>query len=52
MMSGVEERMVNVVDSRVALGAWAKGRSSAFTIDGVAQPILGVEILGRKTLDN
>ena len=43
---------VNFVDSNVALGCWAKGRSSAFTLNAILRPFLGWKILGRKWLAN
>ena len=45
-------RCVNAVDSRVALRAWARGRSSSLAINGMMRKSIGLEILGQKTMDN
>ena len=46
------QRLANVIDSRVALGAWAKGRSSSRHLNKVLRAGLGFQILGRKVLLN
>ena len=45
-------RVVNLADSQVAMGAWAKGRSSAFTLNGSLRRATSWQILGRKRLYN
>ena len=45
-------RVVNGVDSMVCLGAWAKGRSSSFMLNGILRRSIGVQVLGRKSLAN
>ena len=45
-------RRANGVDSTVALGAWAKGRSPAYRINNQLRKTLGTTILGRKQLVN
>ncbi len=45
-------RSVNILDSQVTLGAWAKGRSSSFALNGLLRGVLGFKVAGRKCLDN
>jgi hypothetical protein len=44
------ERIVMGTDSRVVLGAWAKGRSSSCRLNSILRSCLGWCILGRKKL--
>ena len=46
------QRLANGVDSRVALGAWANGRSSSFVLNGILRSAIGWLILGRKQAVN
>lgn len=45
-------RHINIVDSRVGLGAWAKGRSSSWQLNGVLRSCLPYSLAGRKQLFN
>jgi len=45
-------RLVNGSDSRVSVGAWAKGRSSSHHINNILRMTIGWLILGRKALVN
>ena len=45
-------RRANGVDSTVALGAWAKGRSPAYRVNNQLRRTLGTTVLGRKQLVN
>jgi hypothetical protein len=44
------ERIINGTDSRVVLGAYAKGRSSSIHLNNVLRSCLGWSVLGRKQL--
>ena len=45
-------RVINMCDSRVTCGAWAKGRSSSGHLNRVLQSSVGYSICGRKRLFN
>ena len=45
-------RRVNGTDSNVCLGAWAKGRSSSFQLNGSMRKTVGWQVLGNKCLVN
>ena len=45
-------RLVNGTDSMVCLGAWARGRSSSYLLNGILRRTLGWQIMGRKSLSN
>jgi hypothetical protein len=45
-------RHVNIIDSRVVLGCWAKGRSSSFMVNGVLRKCLGMHVFGGKLVLN
>eukprot|EP00972_Heterocapsa_arctica_P066066 9745532-Heterocapsa_arctica.AAC.1 len=44
--------MANGSDSRVAIGCWAKGRSSSYLLNGVLRATMGWLVFGRKALAN
>jgi len=46
------EDQVNVADSQVSIGAWAKGRSSSFQINGKLRRGLGYRVVFKKQLHN
>ena len=46
----VPERQINFSDSLLTIGAWHKGRSSAYLINGLLRKKLGFEILFGKNL--
>ena len=50
--SNAPSRHINCIDSQVTLGAWAKGRSSSFPINGLLRKVLGHRVVGRKMIDN
>ena len=43
-----ESRHVNLTDSAVSLGCWAKGRSSSFRLNGQLRGVLGWKTLAKK----
>ena len=43
-------RLVNLCDSRVVCGAWAKGRSSSRKLNALLRRVLGHSVAGRKCL--
>ena len=45
-------RLVNLADSRVAVGAWSKGRSSSKQLNRILRSCIGWSVCGRKTLHN
>ncbi len=45
-----EGRHIDGVDSRVALGAWSKGRSSSWQLNAVLQGSMGYSIAGRRRM--
>ena len=45
-------RVANIIDSRVCLGAFAKGRSSSQHLNVVLRSTIGHRVLGRKSLVN
>jgi hypothetical protein len=47
-----DTQLVNGVDSRVILGAFAKGRSSSSQLNKVLRGCLGLQVLGRKRVLN
>ena len=46
------ERLVNICDSRVTVGAWARGRSSSTLVNGILREATCWRVLARKTLGN
>ena len=46
------ERLVNICDSRVTVGAWARGRSSSIQVNGILRRSTCWRILSRKSLGN
>ena len=48
----IPQRAVNLIDSRVCAGAWAKGRSSSIHLNSVLRPCVGHLVCGRKRLSN
>jgi len=50
VISQVPERCVNIADSRVAVGAWARGRSSSFQLNGILRQAACWRVLTRKVL--
>jgi len=46
------KRLVNLVDSRVVLGAHAKGRSSSLLLNGIQRTFIPYSICGRKHVTN
>ena len=46
----VGQRLVNLCDSRVVCGAWAKGRSSSRKLNSLLRRVLGHSVAGRKSL--
>jgi len=52
VLSQVPERCVNIADSRVGVGAWARGRSSSFQLNGILRQAAGWRTLTRKVLVN
>lgn len=46
------ELLVNATDSRVSFGAWSKGRSSSYQVNGCLRRTVGFFVLGRKRLGN
>ena len=51
-LSLAPERIVNICDSRVAVGAWARGRSSSTLVNGILRRATCWRVLLRKTLGN
>ena len=45
------ERSVNVSDSMVSIGAWAKGRSPAYRINSKLRKRAALQVVGRKQMD-
>ena len=50
VLSQIPERCVNIADSRVAVGAWARGRSSSFQLNGILRQAACWKALTRKVL--
>ena len=46
------KRLVSLTDSMVTLGAWAKGRSSSFLLNGILRSTIGWCVSGRKQVNN
>jgi hypothetical protein len=46
------ERAANLVDSRVALGAWAKGRSSSKYLNRPLRASVGAQVVSNKSVQN
>ncbi len=51
-MSLTAGRSANLVDSRVALGSWAKGRSSARFLNQALRASVGDQLVGKKQVCN
>ncbi len=51
-LSLLSERACNLVDSRVTVGAWAKGRSSSQWLNQSIRAAVGPQLLGHKSVNN